>query len=477
MKFNMKKGWIYVLLAVFGLSGTSCTSFLEETSPDITIPTTVQHFEELLYGEGYPIAQNAIASVLSDDAQFNYGPSDTRDFRAINFIPLYLWERDVEQWQTNVLAPLWTNTYRAISVCNLVLEGLYELPVSTERDHVLGQAHVLRAHHYFTLLNFFGQPYRKGQEMPYGVPLKATAVAEDVKMPRNTVGEVYAFIHEDLQTGLALMKKKEHSPLRGEMNHASALTLATRVALFTEDYDQVIALGQEFLNIGVHLVNSADNLSAGNFLMPSNKELTLLHGGTYNELSLVFLNTQLATRSSLVVADELFDLYSEGLQDGETDMRELWFFTTSSNGLRYPRKTASSKRQAYRAAEVYLNMAEAYVALGRDEEALGLLNTLRRSRISGYVDRSTQEVAGEALKTLVEDERRRELCFEDHRWFDLRRYNRSISHEYVRDGQRYRVSLVPNDWGYTLQVPMVEQNRNPNIALIPHGERVHEPLN
>lgn len=476
MKNNIKKGWIYVLLAVFGLAGTSCTSFLEETSPDITIPTTVQHFEELLYGEGYPIAQNAIAEVLSDNAQFNYGPSDTRDFRAINFIPLYLWEKDAELWQTNVLAPLWTNSYRAISVCNLVLEGLSELPVSTERDHVLGQAHVLRAHHYFTLVNFFGQPYREGEEMPYGVPLKTSAVAEDVKLTRNTVEEVYALITQDLQTGLAMMKKNEHSALRGEMNYASALTLASRVSLYAEDYDRVVEHGEDYLEIGVPLINSADNLT-GNYLSAQNKELTLLHGGTYNELSSVFLNTQLAGRSSLVVADEVFDLFSEGLHAGEKDMREVWFFTASSNGLRYPRKTASSKRHAYRAAEVYLNLAEAYAAQGREAEALDLLNALRRSRISGYEDRSIQEISGDALKTFVEDERRRELCFEDHRWFDLRRYNRSISHEYVRDNVRYRVSLAPDDWGYTMQVPVVEQNRNPNITLIPHAERVHELIN
>lgn len=476
MKNKIKKGWIYMLLAVFGLAGTSCTSFLEETSPDITIPTTVQHFEELLYGEGYPIAQNAIAEILSDNTQFNYGPSDTRDFRDISFIPLYLWERDIELWQTNVLASLWTNSYRAISVCNLVLEGLSELPVSTERDHVLGQAHALRAHHYFTLVNFYGQPYRKGQEMPYGVPLKTTAVAEDAKLTRNTVEEVYDLIRQDLQTGLAMMKKNEHSPVRGEMNYASALTLASRVALYMEDFDGVITMGQDYLKMGIPLINSADNLTA-NYLSPQNKELTLIYGGTYNELSSVYLNTRLAERSSLVVADEVFDLFSKGLHAGEKDMREVWFFTASSNGLRYPRKTASSRRHAYRAAEVYLNMAEAYAAQGRDAEALDLLNTLRRSRISGYVDRSTQEVSGDALKTLVEDERRRELCFEDHRWFDLRRYNRSISHEYVRDGMHYQVSLTPDDWGYTLQVPMVEQNRNPNIALIPHGERVHEPMN
>lgn len=460
------------------LIGTvSCTSFLEETSPDITIPTTVQHFEELLYGEGYPIAQTAIAEVLSDNAQFNYGPSDTRDFRAINFIPLYLWEKDVELWQANVLSPLWTNSYRAISVCNLVLEGLAELPPSPERDHVLGQAHVLRAHHYFNLVNFFGEPFRKGGENRLGVPLKTTAVAEDIKLPRNTVEEVYELISSDLDRGIIMLKKDDNSPLKGEVNYATALTLASRVALYLEDYEKVLSLGNLYLALRIPMINASDNLADGKYVSVQNKEVTMLFGGSYNEMSSVFLNTQLAGRSSLVVADEVFDLYQKDLRPEETDQRLSWFFTTSSNGLRYPKKSATNKRHAYRAAEIYLNMAEAHFALNQPEQSLELLNTLRRTRIDGYTDRQFASVGLTGLEELIEDERRREFSFEDHRWFDLRRYNRSISHEYVRNETHYRVTLSENDWGYTLQVPMVEQNRNPNIELIPHTDRQHEQIN
>src|SRR5690554_502122 len=176
----MKKYIKFVLFSVV-ITLVSCSDFLEETSPDITIPTTVQHFEELLYGEGYPVAQTAIAEVLSDNIGFNYSSVDTRDFRAITHIPFYLFERDVEIWQPNALSPLWTPVYKAISVCNLVLEGLAALPASPERDHVMGQAYALRAHHYFMLVNFFGEPFRPGIEKPYGVPIRTQAIAEDIK--------------------------------------------------------------------------------------------------------------------------------------------------------------------------------------------------------------------------------------------------------------------------------------------------------
>ncbi|MDR1369369.1 MAG: RagB/SusD family nutrient uptake outer membrane protein [Dysgonamonadaceae bacterium] len=68
----------------------------------------------------------------------------------------------------------------------------------------------------------------------------------------------------------------------------------------------------------------------------------------------------------------------------------------------------------FRLGEIYLNMAEACVELGRDGEALNLLNTIR-------------ERAGVAQLTSVDrekvrHERKIELAFESHRWYDLRRW-------------------------------------------------------
>ena len=47
------------------------------------------------------------------------------------------------------------------------------------------------------------------------------------------------------------------------------------------------------------------------------------------------------------------------------------------------------------------------------------LRLLRESRIRNYVHTT---YTGEKLVEEIRLERRRELCFEGHRWFDLRRY-------------------------------------------------------
>lgn len=460
-----------ILLAIL-VSFSSCKKFLEETSPDITIPTTVKHFEELLYGEGYPKPQTAILEMLSDNTKFNYAAADTRPFEGIAMISLYLWQKDAELRQPNVVTPIWTNTYKAISVCNLVIDGLTKMRPGAERDHVLGQALILRAHHYFLLVNVYGEPYRRGQNKALGVPIKTTALAEDIKYKRNSVNEVYEFIESDLEAGINLINKDKSTSLNGEINYLSALTLTSRVALFMEDYDKVIETGNKYLQHSVPLLSHADNLQGRKFISTQNKEITMLFGGSYTELSTPYVNTQLNSRSSLVVADDILALFNKDLKAGQVDARVNWFFETGSTGQKYPKKTDLSKRNAYRAPEIYLNLAEAYFHKGDKETALNLINDLRRARITNYVPFTVGDAAVLDLEKFIEEERRREFCFEDFRWFDLRRYNREVHHDYETAMGKFRVTLKPDDLGNTMQIPLIEQNRNPLIELVPQPERV-----
>lgn len=469
---------IYYLLFIGVLLSTSaCKKFLEETSPDITIPTSVQHYEELLYGEGYPKPQTALLEVLSDNTEFHYAAADVRNVLSVAFFPSYLYKKDIELYHANSLTTIWVNGYKAIAVCNLVIEGLEKLSPSKERDHVLAQAHILRAHHYFHLVNIYGEPYRKDNIKRFGIPIKTTALAEDKKYKRNTVNEVYDLLNKDLDIGLRLISKDKSTPLNGEMNYLSALTLASRVALFMENYDKVIELGIEYLRYNVQLLNPADNIAIGKFISVQNKEITMLFGGSYNELTGVYLNSSLTARSSLVVADELFNLYAKNLKQGEEDIRLKWYFEKASTGLRYPKKSDASKRNAYRAMEVYLNLSEAYFAKGNQQIALNFINDVRKARILNFNSFSLSEFKDEMLQDLIEDERRREFAFEDFRWFDLRRYNRTLKHDFQNSEGVFRMTIKPNDWLYTMQVPLLEQARNPELELIPHEELTPVKIN
>lgn len=120
--------------------------------------------------------------------------------------------------------------------------------------------------------------------------------------------------------------------------------------------------------------------------------------------------------------NELYDLFSE------FDARRNAFFSknslSDSIGLtnKYERTNEAnhvSDGFTLRTAEAYLNLAEALVMQGKEAEANSVLHQLQRQRIDDKLDDRT----GEELVNEIRNERRRELCFEGHRWFDLRRYS------------------------------------------------------
>jgi hypothetical protein len=71
----------------------------------------------------------------------------------------------------------------------------------------------------------------------------------------------------------------------------------------------------------------------------------------------------------------------------------------------------------FRLTESYLNYAEALYESGKEADARTALNTVRRRARMPEVDD-----AGPALIERIRNERRIELAFEEHRYFDVRRW-------------------------------------------------------
>ena len=176
----------------------------------------------------------------------------------------------------------------------------------------------------------------------------------------------------------------------------------------------------------------------------------------------------------------------------ETNDMRRFFFTqnmdTDSLALSYKYMTGNFQSHVsdvlmLRGAEAYLNMAEA-CAMMRTEDGLAnkYLNELRRKRINDYVD---ENYVGEELVSQIRNERRKELCFEGHRWFDLRRY--TVSNPYPYTKKIYRVYgfyggypsylleqvetyvLEENDFAYTFDIPKTVKEFD--VVPMPGNER------
>ncbi|MFC4870867.1 RagB/SusD family nutrient uptake outer membrane protein [Negadavirga shengliensis] len=135
-----------------------------------------------------------------------------------------------------------------------------------------------------------------------------------------------------------------------------------------------------------------------------------------------------------------------------------------------------------RYTEVLLNYVEACIELGEEGEAKTYLNMIRERAGMPPVTES-----GDALKERYRNERRVELAYEDHRYFDVRRWMIAPEVYTNAKGVRVRYQLLPDnttspdptytvievqdrawqDRAYFLPIKLDEMNRNFNLVQNP----------
>ena len=119
---------------------------------------------------------------------------------------------------------------------------------------------------------------------------------------------------------------------------------------------------------------------------------------------------------------------------------------------------------SFRLGEAYLNLAEAAAHNNDESTALSALKPLLAKRYEPDKFVEPTGLTGDALKTFIKNERRKELCFEGQRWFDLRRYGMpQIIHRWGE--QVY--TLKQNDPSYTMPIPDAVLIKNKKLEQNP----------
>ena len=103
--------------------------------------------------------------------------------------------------------------------------------------------------------------------------------------------------------------------------------------------------------------------------------------------------------------------------------------------------------------------AEAHAQLNQNEEALTLLNSIRKRAGLSTVDIEAVKNLYTDLPSAILHERSIELCFEGHRWFDLVRTDKAISTMKPINGLTDVRNLVwPLHENALLRNPKLQQN-------------------
>lgn len=447
---------------------TGCSDFLSEYSQDMIVAKEVQHFNEVLLGEVYLPSQikewgvsgtsvGGFFNILDDDVNTGRGRglvgmnqmSQAWGQTVAPAFGYYAWQLDVGQNFSGTYTAddnvTWNDFYHRINIINVILDEIVDMPHETDDDRALywrvqGEAHFERALFYFVLANLYGKPYVEEQaDTLLSVPLKLTPYVEHDKnkptqFERASAREVYAQVVDDLKKAIEYLKispqPEEYTSYRASAEAAELLL--SRVYLYMQDWPNAAAMADSVIASRNFQLSGLSSLSSGSyFLSEDNPEIIHSQGSNY-----------LATRNAFNGGPGDFcvsqDLY--GLYDQENDKRYSVFFkpnsVTDSIGLssKYERgsiRSHVSDAFTLRVAEAYLNKAEACAMIpGREQEANDALAELRRNRIVGYVHTF---LTGRELVDDIRLERRKELCFEGHRWFDLRRYSVCKTYPYKRE--------------------------------------------
>ncbi len=318
----------------------------------------------------------------------------------------------------------WSVAYRLINEANIIIAGVEQTETSqSHKNRLKGEALFLRGIAYQELLRIYSyEPnHPRINEWNQGVIMRTTPVLglSDADLRgRGTVLEGYQQVERDYLEALPLLENND----RGSVHYADAATVhagLARLYLYWEKWSEARTHAQQaFTKARGSLQNYS---TSGNIFtqLPNPESIfelsfDLPHGSSG---SLNAVTHPPPGWFDALPSKELLALYDE------TDLRNN-LFAVHSDGYPYILKYTGAVAQntdhipVFRVAEMLLIQAEANYELRNEGGAITALETLRTHRgLTAYANPPT----GMALLEEIYDERRRELAFEGHRWFDLKR--------------------------------------------------------
>ena len=515
-----------ITLCLCSVALCSCEDFLEPSSTSEFVPKDASSLNELLLGEAYPRndidRMNIFLNLMDDDitAMPYQVPQD--GFDANRFLAAYTWQPDMFKMMEEAGytgTNMYKRYYELILGANAVIDYIDQVNDEEQNiNYVLAQAYALRGFLYFKLVNIFGQPVNS-QPDALGVPLKLNSGVENTEnaLVRRTVKEVYTQVINDLKEAERLYETLSTDKQFAKDYRTSlpmVQLLLSRVHLYQENWSDAASYAHKVMtnsNFKLLDLNTVETLTDEGFpfyktyhAYSESSEVIWLYGSVSDMGSWVMeyagtsnpKDNNRVMHSYFKASDELMDTYEDTdmrkeryiIKKAVRDERGINVWTPMAIGklsVNMPQETGVSLNNFYkpisasgvfgrslRLSEAYLNYAEAKAMLfqkGSDAngatDAKNALDALRMKRFAASDFEALNIFDAEELVEFVRDERRRELCFEDHRWYDLRRWGmKEIKHVWYSDANtKSTYTLTQGDKGYTVPIP--DEAMDLNAAL------------
>ena len=405
---------------------------------------------------------------MTDDVEekANTWPIMQSDIRGDGY-GYFCWQPNPEYRFTGALNAdnAWETYYSKILIANNVIDLLDDAEgTQSDKDDLLGEAYFLRAYCYFILVNLYGEPYEKETaDKALGIPFNYEHSVRERTYQRETLARSYELIEKDLKKSIQLLESTDYTKTVFRISKGAAYLLASRFYLYKKDYEQVIFYADKVLAVNSALYDIRTLTEEDYVFTKENPEIIW----TYGDYEVNYLSA--AYRGCFPVAMAFYNSFHANDVRKRTYVKDDWGDLIVGKGA----ANTGVYGFAFRTAEAYLNRAEANAELGHTDLALDDIEHLRKYRFEVEVP-ITVSTKTDVIQ-LVRQERRFELCFEQHRWFDLRRWDRPrIEHIYTTDmnsSQKVKFVLEENDKAYTLPLPVEVKEFDYNLENINRPER------
>lgn len=383
----------------------------------------------------------------------------------------------------------WYDAYKGIFRANILLEKLPEIEMDGAlKSQFAAEAKFLRALYYYNLVVAFGD-----------VPLVTAVLSREEyqELARTDKNIVFGQMEMDLQDAANDLPLDNSDPV-GRATKGAALGLLSRVYLYQEKWNETISTAEQVMGLGKYELtqgltdyenmfngkneNSPESMfefqavgRAPGFWGASSENLYSIHwspvigwANWYSpsvEAYEQYEDGDFRRKANVLVvgAGDEIDTDGDGVREPfPSGSMNTTYFNNANTKKWLPEGQPLAQANSYdvnfvivRYAEVLLNLAEALNEAGRSADALPPLNEIRSRAGVADITESNQAT----LRDIIREERRRELLFEGHRYFDLARWGLSAE-------KLGPLGFVPGVHEYW-PIPLAELDLMPNLTQYP----------
>ncbi|CCH52057.1 RagB/SusD domain protein [Fibrisoma limi BUZ 3] len=377
---------------------------------------------------------------------------------------------------TSTFQSIWTTTYQGINRTNAVIERVPGITMDeTLKARYIAEAKFMRAFYYFSLVRLFG-----------GVPLvlQETKSLNNLNVARASVDDVYKQIVQDFTDAEAVLPATYTGADRGRATKGAATAFLAKVYLTRRDWTNAVTKAKQVIDSGTYDLWTTFPevfLIANKNGKESVFEMQALGGG-FSEGSLMqgYMRPPFDRVNGVAgfgddpPTENLYRTYRP--DDKRRDVTLKLYSATSTPAapasITFPcyvykyldpsatgNGEGSNNYPILRYADVLLMYAEALNEQnGPTADAYAAINRIRRR--AGLADLSG--LTKDQFRDAILLERRLELAFEGHRWYDLVRTGRLIDAMKAQNP-----SIVVPESHLLYPIPQTERDVNPQLTQNP----------